>query len=234
MLGERTPQHRLPEDFGDPFAVTDDAVAGPSAVEATVEAEARNFDAATWSRAEEECPLPLRGHSKWSALPPIEWVITIPVAWGVARFLGSFLDRLGSAAAESLVEWIKSTSQKAREANRDRFVTLDFDLDDGRQVLGFIPFVAEAEDLDYVRVAIDSSNKLAEVAGNLQDGLARDAHRIAYLFSEGSWHLAWFVTDEGAYLTEYFAKNVPSPDRFLAGRAPNADTQESPDVGGEE
>lgn len=67
-------------------------------------------------------------------------------------------------------------------------MTLSFDLNDGRQVFGFIPFGAQEDDLAAVTAALDSDRE---------------------------WKLARFVTDDGAYCTKYFSDNMPDPERFL-------------------
>jgi hypothetical protein len=202
--------------FGDPFrpsdAPTDPA---PVTIDVSLAVEARNFEPEVWKDAASECPMPVKEVHKWSSLPPIEWIFMVPVAWGAARFAGSFLERLGGAAGDALVNWIKETSRRAREPDRDRYVTLQFDLGGGRQVLGFVPFAGDDDGLVAVSEALDSAGPLAEVAGRLNDGVVKDAYRIAYMFDGSDWRLAWFVTDGGAYSTEYFSDHMPDPERFL-------------------
>lgn len=189
----------------------------PALIAMSLAAEARNFDLDTWKEAAAECPLPVKELHKWSSLPPMEWVVSVPVVWGAAKFLGSFLERMGAATGDALVDWLKATSRKAREPERDRYVTLSFDLADGRQVFGFVPFAPDDDELLSVTAALESAGTLAEVAGRLNDGAERSAHRVAYLFDGSEWRLAWFVTDAGAYCTRFFADNTPDPERFLGG-----------------
>jgi hypothetical protein len=215
MYGEYLDQYQASADIADPFQADEILDDGPTSVAATLGAEARNFADEDWAQSVSDCPVPIEAHHKWAALPPIEWVLSIPVLWGATKFAGSFLERLGSEAADSLVGWLKRTSRKALESQRDRFVTLSFDLDDGGQVYGFIPFTADDDELATVAAALEAAGTLAEVAGRLNDGSHRDAHRIAYLFDGESWRLAWFVSDQGAFSTKYFAENMPDAERFL-------------------
>jgi hypothetical protein len=215
MYGEYIDQYQANADIQDPFLPPEMSDNAPTSIEATLGVETRNFNAEDWAEAVAECPVPVKEHHKWSSLPPIEWVLTIPVMWGATKFAGSFLERLGSEAGDALVGWLKRTSRKAHESQRDRFITLSFDLDDGRQVLGFLPFTANDDQLATVASALDAAGTLAEVAGRLNDGSDRNAHRVAYLFDGEVWRLAWFVTDQGAYSTKYFAENMPDPERFL-------------------
>ena len=215
LYGETLDQFTASTDIVDPFQGDDSTGSPPEALAVSLGAESRNFDPEVWKEAAASCPLPVKQVHKWSSLPPIEWVLTIPVAWGAAKFLGSFLDRLGTATGDAFVEWLKVTSRKAHEPERDRYVTLSFDLGDGRIVYGFIPFAAEDDELFAVREALDSAGALAEVAGQLNAGVATNAHLVAYLFDGREWRLAWFVTDDGAYSTRYFSENMPDPERFL-------------------
>lgn len=215
LYGEMLDQFVASVEIDDPFLPDADGEPAPDLVDVSLGVEARNFDPETWKGAAAECPLPVKELHKWSSLPPIEWVVTVPVVWGAARFLGSFLDRLGEAAGDALVEWLKITSRKAREPERDRYVTVSFDLEDGRQVFGFVPFAPDDDELVAVAAALESAGTLAGVAGRLNDGADPGAYRVAYLFDGRDWKLAWYVNDEGAYCTRFFSDNLPDPERFL-------------------
>lgn len=216
LYGSMLQQFETRAEFEDPFRPASTAQKeAPSRVDLVVRAEARNFDSETWSSAASDCPFPVEETHKWSALPPLEWLFSIPVVWGAARFAGSFLDRLGSAAADGLISWIKETSRRAKEPARDRYVTLAFEIEDGRTVYGFIPLTAEDDELTALRDALDRAGPLAELAGAQRDGLAMRAHRIAYFYDGATWQLGWFVTDEGVFRTKYFLDSAPDPERFL-------------------
>lgn len=215
LYGEMLDQFVASVEIEDPFLPYEDGGPAPDLVDVSLAVEARNFDAETWKEAATECPLPVKELHKWSSLPPIEWVVTVPVVWGAAKFLGSFLERMGVAAGDALVDWLKATSRKAREPERDRYVTLSFDLADGRQVFGFVPFAPDDDELLAVTAALASAGTLAGVAGRLNEGAEPGAHRVAYLFDGSDWKLAWYVTDRGAYCTKFFSENMPDPERFL-------------------
>lgn len=228
LFGEVLDQFTASADLDDPFQSGDLGGDAPARLDVKLQVESRNFDAGVWDEAQAECPLPVEPVHKWSSLPPVEWLLSIPVAWGAVKFLGSFFERMGQGAADGLLDWIKSTSRKAREPERDRYVTVSFDLPDRRIVYGFIPFAADDEELAAVRNALDSAGTLAEVAGRMNDGLATEAHLVAYLFDGTKWRLAWFVTDAGAFRTKYFTENLPDPEKFL-GR-PLLDGMLTPDT----
>lgn len=105
----------------DPFERMPTVGRHPTEIQITAEAslEPRNFAPETWRIAQQECPVTVREESKWSALPPLEWLITIPVVWGAARFAGSFLDHLGDAAGQGLVNWIGRFAKRAKQSERE-------------------------------------------------------------------------------------------------------------------
>lgn len=202
-------------DDDDPFAPLIEMPEGaPTSVDVRVQVETRNFESEVWQELAVASPLPIDEVQKWSSLPPIEWLLAIPVTWGAAKFAGSFLERLGGLTADRLAQWIGRASDAARESGRDRFVTLSFDLADGRRLLGFVPFSA-GSDLGELGAAIDSAGKLAEIAGSWRDETRVDAYIVAYLYSAGRWRLAWFVTDSMVFRTPYFVEHLPEPSRFL-------------------
>lgn len=203
------------DDDNDPFASSSDMPEEPpESVEVNVQVETRNFEPEVWSELAVASPLPIHEVQKWSSLPPIEWLLAIPVTWGAAKFAGSFLERLGGLTADRLTQWIGRASDAAKESGRDRFVTLSFDLSDGRRLLGFVPFSA-GTDLTELGTAVDSAGKLAEIAGVWRDATRVDAQIVAYLYSAGRWRLAWFVTNSMVFRTPYFVQHLPDPSRFL-------------------
>ncbi|SKB03147.1 hypothetical protein SAMN06295879_3669 [Agreia bicolorata] len=199
----------------DPFALLGEIQEeAPETISVTVQVETRNFELADWKTIAEASPLPVEEVQKWSSLPPIEWLIAIPVTWGAAKFAGSFFERLGGLTAETLTRWIGKASNFAKESHRDRFVTLSFDLPDGRRLMGFVPFSPDT-DLVMLGDAVDDAAELAEIAGAWRETTGVDARIIAYLYSAGKWRLAWFVTDSMVFRTPYFIEHLPDPLRFL-------------------
>lgn len=202
-------------DIDDPFSPRDvEGVPMPS-LSASLEAESRNYEKEDWDVAIEDAPLPLKEVSKWSSLPPLEWLIAVPVTWGAAKYFGSFLTELGKDNAQSLISWIRDKSRRAKEAERKRYVTLALQLDDGRMVLGFLPFDAEDDELASVEGGLTEAAYLASVAGAQRDGVTRRAERIAYVYHDGEWELAWFVTEEGVYRTKFYDEHLPSVGEYL-------------------
>jgi hypothetical protein len=217
LYGDMLRQFQAQADIADPFALQTPSTtdAAPIGLDLTIQAEARNFDPETWANASSASPFPVAETHKWSELPPLEWLLAVPVTWGAVRFAGSFLDRLGAAAGDSLVTWIRDTSRRAKEADRDRYVTLSFELYVGRVVYGFVPVQADDDEVSVLRSALEMAGGLAEVAGAQRSGAAPAAHRIAYFFDGSQWQLGWFVTDEGVFRTKYFSDHAPDPERFL-------------------
>jgi hypothetical protein len=177
----------------------------------------RTFEDAAVERAKATAPVLVSEEERWSALPPIEWVLAIPVLWGLTRFAGSFLDTLGRETAEALVRWLRDLSAGAKDGDRDRIVTLRFAVPDGTVVYGFIP-IAAADPLDaQLLPALDSAGRLAEFAGaQAAAGILGESHQAAFLWKNGEWHFAWSVhSDETVRVTNWFLANEPDPTRFL-------------------
>jgi hypothetical protein len=184
-----------------------------------VSLEPRNFEKTDFEAAEANAPIPVREDARWSELPPLEWLLTIPVFWGFSRFAGSFCDTLGRETAEALVRWVQDLATRAKDNQRDRIVTLRFVLPDQTVVLGFIP-VSASEDIEVEAIpALDSAGAgaVAEIAGaQAAEGVLGDALRTAFLWKGGAWHLAWSVgADDTVRMTNWFLANEPDPSRFL-------------------
>jgi hypothetical protein len=188
---------------------------------ASVDVEPRNFEPADFADARDSAPIPVDEVSRWSALPPIEWVLSIPVLWGVTKFAGSFLDALGKESARAVVEWIGRLSSKAKDAERDRIITLQFELPavDGVEplIFGFIPVDANADIAETTMPAIDLAGMIAELAGAQAElGVLGALRRAAFIWSEGAWRLAWWVADDTTVrLTNWFLANEPDVTRYL-------------------
>ncbi|MFL6123728.1 hypothetical protein [Actinophytocola sp.] len=234
LFGEPIEQYVATADVPDPFGSAPDVDIAPfeGHIKASIEAEPRNFDQDTWASVRAESPLPIKEVSKWSALPPLEWLLAIPVIWGLKRFAGSFLDRLGSLSAEGLASWIRNSSQRSLDAQRDRYLTISMELDGYRWVRGFVPFGPD-DDETVIKEALDSAGYLAEVAGLQNEGATQNAQQIAYVFDGLEWHLAWFIRDGVAYQTRYFADHMPQPERFL-GQPYLPDGVEQQEIPGDE
>jgi hypothetical protein len=136
---------------------------GPDSISgAQILLESRNFEPEVWQSINEESPLPVHEQAAWSSLPPLVWVIIIPVAWGVVQFSGSFLKRLGEAAADGLVKWIQTQAPRARDSSRESLIEVRFEIASNLCVSGFIPFNAKTQGaIDELRQGLEGLGPLA-------------------------------------------------------------------------
>jgi hypothetical protein len=200
---------------------------GPAATEATepvriladvtIASEPRNYERDVWREIVHDAPIPVAEHHLWADLPPIIWMLAIPVTWGAARFSGSFLSRLGEAAADGFIDWLKRAAEAAKEPARETLIEIRFDQGDRFAVLGFAALnpgsESSAADL---RTALESANLLAEFAGSVAAGKQPSQMRqCAFQWDTDRWCLAWWATDDEVYVTPWFSENCPDPQRFL-------------------
>jgi hypothetical protein len=178
--------------------------------------EPRNFESVIAQELIATAPVRVEVENRWSVLPPLEWILSITVTWGLIRFVGSFLDTLGRETAESLVAWIRTSSDRSKEPRRDRIVTLRFRLPDETLVYGFVPVSATAAESE-VLPALDAAGIIAEFAGARAVGGQLDTIRqAAFVWSGTEWRLAWWVvSDDTVRVTNWFLANEPDPSRFL-------------------
>lgn len=176
-----------------------------------------NFDAASIVEATKTAPVDIVQQERWSELPPMEWILMIPVLWGATRFAGSFLDELGRESASAIVGWIADLAPRAKDAERTNIVTLHFSLPDNVAVYGFIPVNAGSALEDEVLAAVSAASSLAELAGaHAAGGVLGDAVQTAFFWRDAQWHLAWSVhKDDTVRVTNWFMANEPDPSRFL-------------------
>lgn len=204
-------------------AVLDELDALPEAgelsdVEVFCAVELRNFDASDTKEIEASAPLPLRHEHKWAELPPLEWIISIPVVWGAVKFAGAFFEELGRVSAKALASWLKNWSIRTKEDDRDWIVTLRFGLPNGEIVYGFVPVRSKAEDLEERIVkGLNSAGVVASVAGiHAENRLIGDATQVALILDDRDrWQLAWWTDGARVYRTKWFDDNCPDPERFL-------------------
>jgi len=187
----------------------------------SIDLEPRNFEQVAFERARDSAPVPVQEEARWSELPPLEWVLVIPVIWGATRFLGSFLDELGRESAKAIVDWIASLASHAKDAERDRILTLQFALPGGDPIgpliYGFVPIEAESEIGPEALRALEAATRIAELAGaQAESKVMGNLQRAAFFWKNGEWHLAWWVVDDDAVrVTNWFLANEPDPARFL-------------------
>jgi hypothetical protein len=188
----------------------------PAAI-AEIALEPRNFESDAFNQAETTAPLRLTTETRWSVLPPLEWILVIPVVWGAARFAGSFLDELGRGLAQRTLAWIDGLAASAKDPERDQLVTLRFVLPDDSLILAFIPVPTGTMTVETVAPpALDKAGAVAELAGAQNAGLLGDVCQMALIWQDGEWHLAWWVAhDDSVRVTNWFLENEPDPSRFL-------------------
>lgn len=228
VMGRELPQFLPKGDDPDPLAVVNSFPYAPvpADIPVTIHLEPRNFDKPTLKEIRETCPFLTAEELRWSALPPIEWVLTIPVLWGAVRFVGSFFDELGRTSAVAFVAWVKRLSSKSREPQRDGLVTIAFSLDKTRVVYGVVPIPHYQVDAGaLLKRALDTSGPLAAFAGAQKDGTFGSLPNLvqaAFVFDEDGWHFAWWTDGEKVYRTHWFETNAPDPSRFT-GHPPFGD-----------
>jgi hypothetical protein len=215
MYGHRLPMHRtadviLPEwpRQGPP---------GPASVSgAQIGLEPRNFEPEVWEHLKKECPLSVREHAAWSSLPPLLWLISIPVTWGAAQFTGSFLKRLGEGAASGLASWIQDHARRARDSSRDNLVEIRFDTAQNLSVSGFLPFNAHTKAaIDELRQCLDGLGPLASFAGWMNGNEhPSEVRLVAFFYQDGVWNLAWWASPDSSHITKWFENHYPDPERF--------------------
>lgn len=180
--------------------------------------EARNFTSEELRSLQEAPPFPLKEEHKWSSLPPLIWTLSIPVLWGACKFAGSFFETLGKESAEAVARWLRAARNRSKEADRDRMLTLEFELRDGSLIYGFIPCRSQGDgDADAELIAgLRDSGTLASFAGLQQErGVFPNMQRAALIFLDGRWHLAWWTDGDSVFRTRWFDDHVPDPARFL-------------------
>jgi hypothetical protein len=178
--------------------------------------EPRAFGTEKYDALVADAPIAVERLERWSTLPPLEWFLVIPVVWGAARFAGSFLDTLGRESAEALVRWLRRLPDEASDSNRDRVVTLQFELPDRSVVFGFVVIAVDEAFDATVLEALGAAGKLAEVSGVKAKGLAlTDVRQAAFFWRDHDWHLGWLSTDEDVRVTHWYTANQPDLSRLL-------------------
>jgi hypothetical protein len=188
---------------------------------ATINLEPRNFGQRAFAVAQDNAPVEIQEVARWSELPPLEWILVIPVIWGATKFLGGFLEELGKESALAAMDWIAALATHAKDPDRDRIITFQFTLPSesptGARIDGFVPINASADITREALPALDGATRIAELAGAQAESLVMgDLRQAAFIWREGEWHLAWWVgSDDTVRTTNWFLANEPDPARFL-------------------
>jgi hypothetical protein len=206
------------EDF-EPFALMPDDRPGVEVPEAQLRTvtEPRNFSDEDFEVVRKTAPLEIGEENRWALLSPLEWVLPIVVTWGAVKFLGAFFEEAGRVSAKELITWIRKSSKRSREPNRDSLVTLRFELPATRYVFGHIVISHDDDEAAEAIAALAAAGELAEWAGAQSElDLIPGLRRAGYVWADGRWHLAWFITDGRAvYTTRWLKENMPDASRLL-------------------
>ena len=182
----------------------------------------RNFRSAVADVIEEESgglAVPLERHAE---LPPLEYVVAIPVVWGAARFFGAFFDELGRVAGQGLSTRIASWTGESKDPSRTSVLKLDFELPDGAHLTGFV-FAAPGEIEPAVDDLLGAAEGLATIAGLQRDSAILPGMKLAACFlHEGEWQLGWWTDGDRVIVTNWFTENPPDVQGVL-GHMPSWD-----------
>ena len=175
----------------------------------------RNFDEDVAREIIEDCGDIARPDERWAELPPLEFAILIPVAWGVGKFAGSFLAALGRAAGDALATKISSWAQRSSHPDRTVVFAIRFQLHDRSSICGYV--LAAQDDLEAaIDGLLEASEMLAAVAGLQKEGrLFPTLKDAAFFLHEGQWHLGWWTDGESVFSTAWFEENPSDVDGVL-------------------
>lgn len=189
----------------------------PNAVLPVISFEARNFEVSDLPVIEAGAPFPMILEHRWSQLPPLIWTLSIPVVWGACKFAGSFLETLGKVSAEALAGWLRASWSRSKDPNRDRILSVQFDLGDGVFIYGFIPSQPDAADDEHtIAAGLRQSDLLAAFAGAQKEREILPAlKRAAFIFMDSRWRLAWWTDGDSVFRTHWFDDHTLDPARFL-------------------
>lgn len=149
----------------------------------------RNFDEETARQILEECGDIAYPDERWAELPPLEFVLLVPVVWSAGKFFGSFLGALGRAAGDALAAKISSWARKSKDPSRTTIFSLQFELSDGSKICGYV--FSKSEQLQTsINDVLEASEDLATIAG-LQNEMTifPSMKTAAFFLADGKWHL---------------------------------------------
>lgn len=189
----------------------------PVSLDLSVGFERRNYSDVALSKIEEDAPLPLDEHLKWSVLPPIEFILVAAVTWGAVKFAGAFCAELGRAAAQGLISWFKRAGDASLEPERDRIHCVSFELGDRRTVDAYI-LVKHDDDHGEEMMAngFESISAVASFAGlQKESDYLPGLVKAAFIFDGQAWRLGWWTDGTRVNRTQWFESNCPDSSRFL-------------------
>jgi hypothetical protein len=220
------------EDLQLPQALDEDGDEGAQApvlgFSITFATEPRNFEDADMGGIRADAPVDLGDIALHSDLPPIIWSFLLSGGaagglYGAKLFLNEFMTKVGAASADAFVDWLGGAARKARRADREQMVEFRFELDSGLVVLAFCPFSpASRASLATLRESLERLGDVAVFAGSTEDGgVPPEMRQAAFIWSsQDGWRLAWWASDDASYVTPWFRKHAPDPERFLGYSPP--------------
>lgn len=169
----------------------------------------RNFDRATAEQLESDFDIPTHRRDRWAELPPLEYILTIPVAWGAAKFAGSFLDALGRAAGEGVVAKLRSWAKRSKKPDRSMVLVIEFKISHQSSMRGVV-IAPTSEGSCLLERAWENIELLATLAGLQaeQDVLPQMVDSV-FFFDGERWRLAWWTDGERVIKTVWFQENPP-------------------------
>lgn len=184
--------------------------------------ERRNFAPEVASQIHSEGPGLVTQYERWSDLPPLEFILAIPVTWGASQFAGAFLKELGRAAGAGLAARIGSWSRRSKQPDRTAVFTLHFDLPNGASVSGYA-FAEPGEVETQVNRSLMASEELASIAAAVSElNLLPGLKRAAYFLDGDTWRLGWWSDGDQVTRTQWFDAHPPDINGVL-GHAPTDD-----------
>lgn len=187
-----------------------------------LEYDRRNFDNDTITDIQQDFGDIARPVERWSELPPLEYLISIPVVWGAAipvvlgatKFAGAFFDELGRTAGKALSTKISSWTRNSKQPDRTIVFGLRFKLSNGAYVCGYV-----LPSPDNIEPSVDrmlkESEKLASIAGIQNEHNIFPSMKEAAFFFDEEWHLGWWTDGESIFYTSWFQENPPDIDGVL-------------------
>ena len=215
IAGRSMPNHRIVDRLDLPSTLDDLPEVSSPELSIRLNYTPRNFDQEIAREILEECGDIADPHERWAELPPLEFVLLIPVVWSAGKFFGSFLSALGKAAGDALAAKISSWARKSKHPSRTIIFALQFELPDGSNICGYVLSTSEQ-----LRVSIDTvlemSEELAVVAG-LQNEMTifPNLKEAAFFLADGKWHLGWWTDGERVFHTAWLDTNPPDIDGVL-------------------
>jgi hypothetical protein len=179
-------------------------------------AEPRNFERSDWEELRETAPLQLRQHSAWSELPPLIWILSSVVKWCAGEFTKGFVAKFGENLSDRLPSWLVSAAKKAKDSDRHNLLEYRFETTLGVLVTAFVPFDPNsAEAVETLRNGLNRLGTVGDFAGFVNDGRAEDLQLAAFIFDGSDFRLAWWASQDTAYISPWFERHYPDPALFL-------------------